>query len=164
MGTSTYSPNRTNAFPGWSFHGIPSLLFAIMLCSLTSCGDAAGPDHTEPQVFVRTLSIQRGDALSSDTVLTVSGNFTGIAIHGIMVRWCKGLAGRDPVVEHKAKSMDLRWVAKSPDDVTCPGQSDVWEYEAFIYNVAHGEYSLRVLYDGAPDSLKYSGLVEVGVR
>jgi hypothetical protein len=130
----------------------------------TSCGESAGPDMTEPQVFVRTLSIALARLSSVDTVLTVSGNFADISIHGTMLRGCKGLAERMAVVEHTPTSIDLNWISQSPGDVDCTGQSDIWEYEAFVYNIEHGQYSFRVLYDGVAGSVKYSGLVEVGAR
>jgi hypothetical protein len=137
------------------------LLILPALCgAVVGCSSATDADHLELQVFLRVIGRPIGPEFSRDTVFSAEGAAHDIVIHGVFIERCR--IRLEPVAEQVHDTIEVVWQLHPLDDEDCPAYYPPSEYEAYVYPVLHGQYTLRVLYEDEPDSPKFSGTVTVG--
>jgi hypothetical protein len=137
------------------------LLILPALCgAVVACSSATDADRIELQVFLRIIGQPSGPDIGRDTVYSVEGAANDIVIHGLFTGRCR--IRLELVADQVHDTIEVVWQLHPEDDNACPGYYAPNEYEAYVYPVLPGQYTVRVLYEDETDSPKFLGTVRVG--
>jgi hypothetical protein len=136
-----------------------ALLLTFAGAMLSGCSTPTEPDQ-ELQVLLRFLEVGSSDAAVADIAYGARGGFSDIAVHGVYLQHCT--AKHELVAEHAAGIIDLVWEHAPVANQSCTMDVRWVEYEAIIYYVPAGEYTVRVFMDDESDTPTLETAVEVG--